>query len=276
MACGENPKRVYQNRGPATRMANYAHYRKAWIEARAYNEKWKKYEAKIAKGGEAADKAEAPKQNLQLDTLAGVLNGDILVNMHCYRADEMVQVIDMAKEFGYKVRAFHHAVEAYKVADYLAENEICAAVWADWWGFKLEAYDTVGANGALVHAQKNGCTVIHSDDDIGIQRLNQEAAKAMDSGQRIGVDIQPKDAIAWITANPAKVMKIIDQTGTLEPGKMADVVLWSRNPFSVYAQAEKVFIDGALLYDRNDPARSPRSDFELGQYDNDFTGGAGQ
>ncbi len=276
MACGENPKRVYQSRGPATRMANFSHYRKAWIDAVAYNDKWTKYEAKLEKGGDDAEKAEPPKQDLKLDTLAGVLNGDITINMHCYRADEMVQVLDMAQEFGYKVGAFHHAIESYKVADYLAENDVCAAVWADWWGFKLEAYDTVGENAALVHAQENGCTIIHSDSEIGIQRLNQEAAKAMASGQRIGLDIKEEDAIAWITANPAKVMKVLDETGTLEAGKMADVVVWSRNPFSVYAQAEQVFIDGALMYDRNDPARSPRTDFEIGQYENGHTGGAGQ
>jgi len=276
MACGENPKRVYASRGPSTRMANFAHYRKAWIDAKAYNEKWQDYEEKIEKGGDEAKKAKAPKQDLKLETLASVLNGDIVVNMHCYRADEMIQVLDMAKEFGYKVSAFHHAVEAYKAADYLAENEICAAVWADWWGFKLEAYDGVRENAALIHAQPGGCTIIHSDDDIGIQHLNQEAAKAMADGQRIGIEIQPKEAIAWITANPAKVMGILDQTGTIEEGKMADVVLWTRNPFSVYTQAEKVFVDGALLYDRTDPSLSPRTDFEVGQYDNDFTGGAGQ
>lgn len=276
MACGENPKRVYASRGPATRMANFSHYRKGWIDAKAYKQKWDKYEEKIAKGGDDAKKAEAPKQDLKLETLAGVLNGDIIVNMHCYRADEMVQVLDMAKEFGYKVGAFHHGIEAYKVADYLAEAEACAAIWADWWGFKLEAYDTTGANAALVHAQEGGCTIIHSDSDTGIQRLNQEAAKAMASGNEIGIKIEDKDAIAWITANPAKAMGVLEQTGTLEAGKMADVVLWTRNPFSVYAKAEKVFIDGALLYDRTDPARSPRMDFEIGQDDNGFTGGAGQ
>ncbi|MBL4620036.1 MAG: amidohydrolase family protein [Marinicaulis sp.] len=128
----------------------------------------------------------------------------------------------------------------------------------------------------MIDAQPNSCTIIHSDSDIGIQRLNQEAAKAMGAGRRIGFDIEPKDAIVWITANPAKAMGIFDQTGTLEPGKMADVVLWNGNPFSVYAKAEQVYIDGALMYDRSDPARSPRMDFEIGQLDNGFTGGAGQ
>lgn len=291
MACGENPKRVYADRGgPGTRMGNFAGYRAGWIEAAAYKKKWEDYEEEYAKWTEKNDAGESedgeegeekkapepPTRDLKLETLAGALDGDIRVNMHCYRGDEMVQVLDMAEEFGYKVTAFHHAIEAYKVADYLAENGVCAAVWADWWGFKLEAYDTVTENAALVHAQPGGCAIIHSDSAIGIQRLNQEAAKAMSAARRIGIDIAPEDAIAWITANPAKAMGILDQTGTLEAGKMADVTIWNRNPFSVYAKAEKVFVDGALLFDRSDPERSPRVDFEIGQYGNDVTGGAGQ
>ncbi|MEM9496114.1 MAG: amidohydrolase [Pseudomonadota bacterium] len=278
MACGENPKRVYQNTGPATRMANFSHYRRAWIEATAYKKSWDDYWADYEEwdGGDEADKPSAPDRDLTMETLAGVLNGDILVNMHCYRADEMVQVLDMAREFGYKVASFHHAVEAYKIADYLAEEGICAAVWSDWWGFKLEAFDTVRENAALIHAQPNGCSVIHSDDEHGIQRLNQETAKAMSDGRRMGLDIPHEVAIEWITSNAAKAMGIDDVTGSLETGKMADVVIWDRDPFSVYAKAEKVFIDGALLYDRDDSARSPRVDFEIGQRGNGFTGGAGQ
>ena len=283
MACGENPKRVYGDKGgPSTRMGNMAGYRAAWIAAQDYKKKWDDYwrDYKEWADDDSDDKDEnppsAPSRDLQLETLAGALNGDIRVNMHCYRADEMVQVLDMAKEFGYKVASFHHAIEAYKIADILAENGVCEAMWADWWGFKLEAYDTVPENAALVDAQPGGCAIIHSDDPIGIQRLNQEAAKAMAAGRRIGLDITPEHAIAWITANPAKAMGLLDKTGTLEPGKMADVVVWSRDPFSVYAQAEKVYIDGALMYDRDDPKRSPRTDFEIGQPGNGFTGGAGQ
>lgn len=283
MACGENPKRVYGERGgPGTRMGNMAGYRAAWIEAAAYKKKWEDYWAKHEEwlADDSDDKSktapDAPTRDLKLETLAGALSGDIAVNMHCYRADEMVQVLDMAKEFGYKVATFHHAIEAYKVADYLAENNVCAAVWADWWGFKLEAFDTVGENAALVHAQPGGCAIIHSDDASGIQRLNQEAAKAMADGRRLGIDIAPEVAINWITSNPAKAMNILDETGTLEAGKMADVVVWNGNPFSVYAKAEQVYIDGALMYDRSDPALSPRMDFEIGLNDNGFTGGAGQ
>ena len=220
MACGENPKRVYKDRGPATRMANFSHYRRAWIEATAYKKKWEDYWAKVEAGGDDAEKAEPPARDLQKETLAGVLNGDIRVNMHCYRGDEMVQILDMAKEFGYKITSFHHATEAYKIADVLAKEGVCAAVWSDWWGFKLEAYDSIRENAAFVHAQPGGCAIIHSDSDTGIQRLNQEAAKAMADGKRAGVAISEATAIAWITANPAKAMGIDDRTGTLESGKI--------------------------------------------------------
>ena len=254
MACGENPKRVYGSRGqsPATRMGNMAGYRKAWIEAESYYEN-------IQEGKDI-------KRDLRNDTLAGVLSGDILVQNHCYRADEMMMMIEMSKEFDYKITTFHHAVEAYKVADALAEHGICAAMWADWWGFKHEAYDMVQANIAIVDQARggSGCAIVHSDDEVGIQHLNQEAAKAMAAGKRAGFDISEARAMKWITYNPAKAAGILDQTGTLEVGKDADVVLWSGNPFSVYSKAEKVFIDGALAYDRDDPKKRPVTDFELG------------
>jgi imidazolonepropionase-like amidohydrolase len=153
---------------------------------------------------------------------------------------------------------------------------VCGALWADWWGFKLESYDAVRENIALVDAQENGCAIVHSDSAIGIQRLNQEAAKAMADGNRMGLKIPEERAIKWLTSNPAKAMRIADRIGTLEAGKAADLVIWSGNPFSVYAKAERVFIDGALMYDRADPKRSPRTDFELGQLQNGFTGGSGQ
>ena len=207
----------------------------------------------------------APKRDLRLETLAGALKGEILVHMHCYRADEMATILDMADEFGYQVTAFHHGVEAYKIADKLAESGVCGALWADWWGFKAEAYDGIQENIALVDRPAGGCAIVHSDSSEGIQRLNQEAAKAMMRGRRAGMDIGPERAITWITANPARSMGILEQTGTLEPGKMADVVIWNGNPFSVYAKADQVFVDGALLYDRTDPERQPVSDFELGQ-----------
>jgi imidazolonepropionase-like amidohydrolase len=268
MACGENPKRVYgqRNMAPSTRMGNVAGYRAEWAAAQKYIRDWQDYERKAADNGKSGDReAVMPARDLKLETLAGVLRGEILVHMHCYRADEMMTVLDMAREFDYRVSAFHHGVEAYKIADELAAAGVCGALWADWWGFKAEAYDGIQENIALVDRPAGGCAIVHSDSSEGIQRLNQEAAKAMARGQRVGFDIPRERAIRWITANPARSLGILEQTGTLEPGKMADVVIWNGDPFSVYARADQVFVDGALVYDRANAAFQPRSDFELGQ-----------
>ena len=261
MACGENPKRVYGEKGgPMTRMGNVAGYRKAWAEAQEYRTKWADYETEVKAGGSP----KAPTRDIGLDTLAGVLDGDIIVHMHCYRADDMGTMMDVMKEFNYKIGTFHHAVESYKIADKLAENKVCSAMWADWWGFKMEAYDGIQENIPMVHAA-NACAIVHSDSDLGIQRLNQEAAKAWADGKRAGIDISQADAWQWLSANPAKSLGIFDKTGSLEKGKNADVVLWSTDPFSTYAQADKVFIDGAMVYDRSNPDSWSVSDFELGQ-----------
>ena len=185
MACGENPKRVYGEKGgPSTRMGNMAGYREAFIDAQDYRKQWDAYEA----GGR---RGEAPTQNLRNETLTGVMRGDITVNIHCYRADEMAQMIDLSREFGFKISSFHHGVEAYKIADVLGRENICGALWADWWGFKLEAYDGIEENIALVDRAPGGCAVVHSDSSEGVQRLNQEAAKVMASAKRVNIDIAP-------------------------------------------------------------------------------------
>jgi imidazolonepropionase-like amidohydrolase len=255
MACGENPKRVYANRGPSTRMGNVAGYRAAWIGAESYRRRWDKWNA---------DKqGDPPGRDLGNETLADVLRGNIYVHNHCYRADEMAQMMDIAREFGYSIRSFHHGVEAYKVADLLARDSIAASIWADWGAFKMEALDAVKANAAIVE-NAGARAIIHSDDALGSQRLNQEAAKAMYAGRDIGITITPEQALRWITINAAWALGLQDRIGSLEAGKNADVVLWSGNPFSVYSRPEKVWIDGALLYDRLDPAQNWRTDFELG------------
>ncbi|WP_407929739.1 amidohydrolase [Kangiella shandongensis] len=258
MACGENPKRVYGEKGmaPMTRMGNVAGYRKSWIDAKEYMNKWDDYEAGKGNG-------QPPKRDLRLESLAGVLRGEILIQNHCYRADEMLVMMEIANEFGFKVTTFHHAVESYKIADKLAENDVCSAMWSDWWGFKQEAYDMVESNVALVD-KAGACAVVHSDSATVIQHLNKEAAKAMTSGNRLGMDIAPAHAIKWITLNAAKAIGVDDMTGSLEEGKMADIVLWDGNPFSVYTKAEKVYVDGALMFDRNNDKFQPASDFELG------------
>lgn len=259
MACGENPKRVYgsRNQSPSTAMGNVALYRKAWQAATEYRDSIKRWQA----AGSDPDKR--PARNFQLETLAGVLNGEILVHNHCYRADEMAVMIDLSKEFGYKVASFEHAVEAYKVRDLLAANNICASMWADWWGFKLESWDGIRENIALVDEAK-GCAIVHSDDANGTQRLNQEAAKAMRAGNAAGIPIDRAEAVRWLSINPARALGIDKVTGSLEAGKNADVVVWSGDPFSAYAHADQVYLDGALLYDRNDPSKQPKRDFMTG------------
>jgi imidazolonepropionase-like amidohydrolase len=255
MACGENPMRVYSTRGPQTRMGDVAGYRAAWIQAEAYRRRWDKW---------LADKTgDPPTRDLNLETLAEALRGNILVHQHCYMADEMMQLIDVSKEFGYKIRSFHHAIEAYKIADVLAKEGIAASMWADWGGMKMEMMDGVRANMAIVHAA-GGITIMHSDDASGSQRLNQEAAKSMAAGRAIGINITEEDAIKWMTINPAWAIGLEDKIGSLVAGKNADVVLWSGNPFSVYTRTEKVWIDGAMLFDRTDPRQQWRTDFELG------------
>jgi imidazolonepropionase-like amidohydrolase len=252
MACGENPKRVYGGKGrmPSTRMGNLAVNRQTWIKAQEYKKK--------------RDSGKDFTRDVGMETLAGVLDGEISIQNHCYRADEMAIVLDMAREFGYKVSTFHHAVESYKIADLLRDSGVCSAVWADWWGFKMEAYDAIPENAAILH-NTGACVIIHSDDENQIQRLNQEAAKAQADGRRMGFNIPDAEVIKWLTYNPAKALGISDKTGSLKPGKMADVVLWNGNPLSVYARPEKVWIDGALMFDANDPKKRPVSDFELGQ-----------
>jgi imidazolonepropionase-like amidohydrolase len=276
MACGENPKDTYgaRNQAPSTRMGNVAGYRQAFADAQDYQRQWQKYERDLAtydkqkddkKRGKDLQPPVEPKRDLKLETLVGVLRGDILVHIHCYRADEMATMLDVADEFGFKIAAFHHAVEAYKIADLLGQRGVCAAMWADWWGFKMEAFDGIQENIAIVDHPVNSCAMLHSDSAEGVQRLNQEAAKALARGIHIGFDIPPERAIRWLTANPAKALGLTERTGSLVPGKMADLVIWNRNPFSVYALADEVFVDGALLFDRQHPAADPRSDFLLGQ-----------
>ncbi len=265
MACGENPKRVYgidKGLTPSTRMGNVAGYREQWAKTQKYIADWEKYEADLEDGKEDA---KLPERDIGLDTLAGVLRGEILVHMHCYRADEMLLILDLAREYGYSVTAFHHGVETYKIADELANAGVCAAIWSDWWGFKMEAYDGIQENIALTDRPEGSCAIVHSDSGQLIQRLNVEAAKAMTRGRRLGLDITPERAVRWITANPARSLGILDQTGTIERGKMADLVIWSGDPFSIYTLADRVYIDGAAVYDRHDSALQPVSDFELGQ-----------
>jgi imidazolonepropionase-like amidohydrolase len=258
MACGENVIHAYGDSGrfPVSRMGAIAGQRAAWLEAQEYVEEWREY----ARGEED----EPPDIDLKLDTLAGVLTGAIRLHVHCYRSDDIAQLFDMAHEFGFRVTAVHHAAEAYKIPKLFVRENTCAAVWPDWWGFKREAYDAIRENAAYLYAA-GACVAMHSDSTISGQRLNVEAAKSVAAGARAGIVIEPEHAIEWLTRNPARMLGLDDRTGTLEPGKIADVVVWSGDPFSVYSHVDQVYIDGAVAFDRSDPARRPVSDLELGQ-----------
>ncbi len=274
MACGENPKRVYGDKGgPSTRMGNLRGQRTAFLNAAKQRTAWDAYEKEVSgdddgepkkrkKKGESSKPPEPPDRSLETETLIGVLRGEILPQIHCYRADDMLSMLQLADEFGFEVRSFHHATEAYKIRDILAAEGVAASIWADWWGFKLEAYDAV-QEGAAMLQDAGARPIIHSDSSIGIQRLNQEAAKALYAGHEAGYDILESTAIEWITTNPAWALGIDEQTGSLEVGKRADVVVWDGDPFSVYTRAQFVFIDGQLRYDLDRP--QAWSDFDAGQ-----------
>lgn len=274
MACGENPKRVYGDKGgPQTRMGLYAAFRSAYQEAAEYNVAlaaykrdyaiWKSKRDDREKGekGDAQAAPTPPTKNLALETLAAVLRGEVLVQVHCYRADDIRQLVEVSDEFGFDIRSFHHAIEAYKVRDLLVEHDISISTWTEWWGFKMEAMDGIPENAALM-TDAGGRAIIHSDSSVDIQHLNQEAAKGMYAGRAAGIKISDDQALRWITANAAWALGIDSVTGTLEKGKRADVVLWSGHPFSVYTLADVVIQGGELGFDRK-AGRSP-TDFELG------------
>ena len=254
MACGENPKSEFGGRGlaPTSRQGEVALMRDAWIKARAY--------------GQAQREESAPARDLKLETLAGVLSGDIPVHVHCYRADDISVMLSIAREFGFSIAAIHHATDAYKIPELLREAGTCAAVWPDWGGFKMELHDAIPENAAFLEAA-GACVALHSDSPLVGQRLNVEASKAMAAGNRAGIDIPPELAITWITSNPAAILGLGDRIGRIAPGYNADVVIWSGDPFSIYSKADAVFIDGVLRFDRAACDSNRLADSELGPND---------
>lgn len=257
MACGENPKYTYGPKGeaPHTRMGIMAGYRKAFEDARAYQRRWNAF-----RDGEG----ERPDRDLRLETLAGVLEGSVRVHVHCYTAEEMADLVDLADAYDFTITAFHHASEAYKIPGLLKAHGACSVVWADLWGFKMETLDAIRENAAYL-AAANACVALHSDLPDIARRLNIEAAKAMASGRRAGIPLTRAEVFRWITSTPARLLGMEDKIGSLEPGKNADVVVWSADPFSIRARADLVFIDGVAVHDRTGTGGAPRSDLELGQ-----------
>src|ERR1700682_6361093 len=245
-ASGENPKRVYGGRDqlPSTRMGNFAVQRDALVQAQDYMREWDDYNARVNRGDKDA---KSPKHDLKLEALADVLRGKLLVQIHCYRADEMLTEMAMAKEFGYNLRAFHHALEAYKIADQLAANNVGIATFADWWGYKQEAWDAIPWN-AVMSMRKGVRVAIKSDSEDYTRRLNQEAAKTMRYG-----GATEEEALKMITINPAWIIGVDDRVGSIEAGKDADLVLWDGYPLSSFGVPNKVLIDGGIYFDRSLP-----------------------
>jgi imidazolonepropionase-like amidohydrolase len=258
MACGENPKSYFGEKGraPNSRQGEVALVREAFLKAQEYLQGWRDYESGV--------RSTPPARDLKLDTLAGVLTGDIAVHMHCYRSGDMSTMLGVAAEFGFQIRAFHHATEAYKIVPQLVKAGTCVAVWSDWWGFKMELEDAIRENAAIVDAA-GGCVMMHSDSATVGQRLTIEAAKAAAVGRRAGLSMPPEHIIRWVTSTPAKALGLDDRIGTVAVGRNADVVIWSADPFSIYTHADQVFIDGALAYDRANPRSAQRPDLLLGR-----------
>ncbi len=241
-ALGENPKRVGRGteRYPGTRMGVEDVIREAFLEARDYMARWEDYKRRAAAGDKTAV---PPRKDLKLDPLADVLRGERLTFVHAYRSDEMLMMLRLADEFGFKVNSFEHALEGYKIAKELAAHGAVASTFSDWWAYKVEAYDAIPYNAAIL-TRKGVMVSINSDSAEEARHLNQEAAKCMKYG-----GLTEQEALKLITWNPARQLRIDERVGSIDPGKDADLAIYNRHPFSVYAVPQKVLIDGEVYFD---------------------------
>ncbi len=251
-ALGENPKRAgtpsaarpgSAPRYPATRMGVEDVIRLSFNEARLYRQAWKDYETRRARGEGAA----APRRDLKLETLVEVLDGRRMVHVHAYRADEILMMLRLAEEFGFKVKTMEHGLEGYKVAKEVAAHGAGITTFSDWWAYKMEAFDAIPFNAALM--LRKGVLVSLNSDDVRAElcrRLNTEAAKTIKYG-----GLSETEALSLITINPARQLDIDKRVGSIEPGKDADLVIFDRHPLSSYARVQKVLIDGEVYFDRD-------------------------
>jgi len=248
-ALGENPKRAGNPnsfrvggplRYPATRMGVEDVIREAFTDAKAYQEAWRDYQTQSAKG----EKVLPPRRDLKLDALVEVLEGKRLVHAHCYRQDEILMLLRVADDFGFKIRTLQHVLEGYKVAKEIAEHGAGASTFSDWWSYKLEAFDAIPYNAAIM-LKKGVLVSLNSDSGELMRHLNDEAAKTMKYG-----GLTETEALSLVTINPAKQLQIENRVGSIEVGKDADLAIFDKHPLSNFAKVEKVYVDGELYFDR--------------------------
>ena len=227
--------------------------REAFNQAKAYQQSWKDYNQKIASGEQAI----APRRDLKLEPLVEVLEGKRLVHSHCYRADEILMLLRVADDYGFKIRTLQHVLEGYKVAKEIAAHGAGASTFSDWWAFKVEAFDAIPYNAAIM-TRKGVIVSLNSDSDELMRHLNDEAAKTLKYG-----GLTETEALSLITINPAKQLMIDNRVGSIEVGKDADLAIFDKHPLSNYAKVEKVFIDGQLYFDRaSDVSERPTRETE--------------
>ncbi|MGH9820195.1 MAG: amidohydrolase family protein, partial [Pyrinomonadaceae bacterium] len=223
-------------RYPHTRMGVIETDRDALLRARDYKRSWDDYKAGKTKV--------PPRRDLALEPLVEVIEGKRLIHAHGYRSDEHLNLMLLADEFGFRVGTLQHGLEAYKIAPEIAKRGTGVSIFAEYWGYKLEAYDAIPYNAYILW--KNGVVVsINSDDDGRIRRLNEEAAKVMKYG-----GVPEEEALKMVTLNPAKQLGIDKHTGSIEVGKDADIVIWNGHPFSIYSRVETTMIEGEVYFDR--------------------------
>lgn len=246
-ALGENPKRSNglslpgaQRRYPATRMGVEETIRESFTQGREYIREWDEYEAAKKRG----ENPLPPRRDLKLEAMADILRGKIDIHSHCYRADEIVMLMRLCEEFGIRVRTLQHTLEGYKVAPEIAKHGASASILPDWWGYKMESYDAIPWNAAIM--TRHGITVaIHSDSNDYARRFYMEAAQLMKYG-----DLTEEEALRLITLNGAKEIRLDHRIGSIDEGKDADLVIFNGHPFSIYSRPEMTLIEGAVYFDR--------------------------
>ena len=242
-ALGENTKRDRNpDRYPATRMGVQDVIRQAFLDAQQYRREWREWEQM---SNRQRRDAIPPRRDLELGTLGEILEGKRLVHAHSYRADEILQLMRLAEEFGFRIATFQHVLEGYKVADEIAAHGAGASTFSDWWAYKVEAYEAIPYNAALM-TERGVTASLNSDSGEEMRHLNQEAAKAMKWG-----GLSEDQALALVTINPARQLGIADRVGSIEIGKDADIVIFENHPLSVYSVVHQTLIDGQVYFDRD-------------------------